>query len=72
MTYLQPVQPNTNNLHTVHINIISVYKSYFSYVTLRHIHHIFMISRNPKFKYLNKKDYYVKACRVSINQNCLL
>jgi len=72
MTYLQPVQQNINNLHKVHMNIIFVYKSYFSYVTLSHIHHIFMISSNPKLKYISMKDYYVEACRVPINQNCLV
>jgi len=54
------------------MNIIFVYKSYFSYVMLSHIHHIFTISSNPKFKYISMKDNYVEACRVQINQNCLV
>jgi len=29
---------------------------------LSDIHHIFMILSNPKFKYLNMKDYYLEAC----------
>jgi len=69
---LQPVQQNINNLHKVYMNIIFVYKSYFSHVTLSHIHHTFMISSNPKFKYISMKDYYVEACQVPINQNCLV